>query len=170
LEYLLHKVNKKPDLAPIEDTVFKLRLFWAVAPHFKVLLLQLLDILVLQQLHKVMESMVPLRFFHVLVMLWRDLRHEKLSKRFKVVPLLLRIEEEETVPVNRKVDKIIWRKTTKLEDLQKLIIVILSRKYWCLYEELDSRTAQAPHIYAAIIHGHDSLIACSKCRRIICSK
>lgn len=104
LEYLLHKVNEKPNLAPIEDTIFKLRLIWAVAPHFKVLLLQLLNILVLQQLHKVMEGVVPLRFLYVLMMLWRHLRHKKLSERFEVVSLLLRIKEEETVPVNRKVD------------------------------------------------------------------
>ena len=100
LEDLLHKVDEEPNLSPFLYAIFKLWLFSAVSPGVIVLLLQLLDIFVFQQLHEVKKRVVSLRLFNVLVMLRRHLSHQKLGERFEVVPLLLRIEEEETITMS----------------------------------------------------------------------
>lgn len=67
-------------------------------------------------------------------------------------------------------DQIIWWKATELQDLQKLIVVVLAREYGRLNEEFDGCAAQTPHVYAAVIHWHDSLISCARLSWIICSK
>ena len=100
LEDLLHKVDEEPNLSPFMYAIFKLWLFWTVSPYVIVLLLQFLNVFVLQQLHEVEKRVVSLRLFNVLMMLRRHLGHQKLGERFEVVPLLLRIEEEETITMN----------------------------------------------------------------------
>jgi len=100
LQYLLHKIDEEPNLPPLLYAIFKLWLFRTVSPNVKVLLLQFLNIFVLQQLHEVKKRVVSLRLFNVLVMLRRHLCHQKLGERFEVVPLLLRVEEEETITMS----------------------------------------------------------------------
>jgi len=100
LENLLHKVDEEPNLSPFLYAIFELWLFSTVSPSVIVLLLQLLDVFVLQQLHEVKKRVVSLWLFNVLVMLRRHLSHQKLSERFEVVPLLLRIEEEESITMS----------------------------------------------------------------------
>jgi hypothetical protein len=65
----------------------------------------------------------------------------KLCKRLELKPVQERIIVEEAIAIQGILNHSLRRQATELKNLEKLIIVIASRKNRSLYEQLDSRAS-----------------------------
>lgn len=85
--------------------------------------------------------MISLWNLNRIVKLLRDTCHYEFLECFEVVSLLVGVELEEAVSVDRIVNHAIWRQTTKLHDLKHLIVIVLSRKDGRLDEQFNGSAA-----------------------------
>ena len=102
LENLLYKVIKLDDLSAFVESILDFLTFFGsifefdVMPLFKKLLQVVLKVVVCRDFNRVMV-------FH-----WHAC-HKEVWKRFEYVSLLLRVPHEQSVPIDRVVNHVIWR-------------------------------------------------------------
>lgn len=116
LKYLLHKVDKLKDFESLLFSVLKRNLIQIVniivALSIEVISFltpELLDVPLLKKLPKIQERVVSLGQLDVGLLVRRYRGVHKLLKGFEDKALLILVEDEEPIPVDRLINQVIWR-------------------------------------------------------------